>query len=647
MATSLQETVYRALVYLSSRCDGAITEDGAGFNGRDSGFGKSLAEQIQRGQHLSDNQFKTALKMLQTYRHTQLLQAGLVLPAPVTIPNLPPPPAEKGIWELELLTRGPYCLFRMLVKENKRCPNPLFQQYVAHAKVCGLTWSPKHLGWWGGATAALLVRDKLPQDLGSIEIKDLGPAPPGEYPQDVSEWPQDLSYFDLHPDSPIWAKGGLRPYQHEGIAFLRRPGSWLLGDDMGLGKSLQVLLSIPKELPCIIFAPVAARAVWSREITLHCPRAHRQVQKMKDFTWPEPGEILITNYEKLRLFDSTKMLASIPRNLIVAADEVQALKGGGNIARVKQFRNLMRAMKATGGKIIGLTGTPVLNRIQELYRLLTSLGLEQVVFPGTGRGRGDSSYQEFKNLCGLVDGAFGAEQIRDIHPCVKTDRLPRVMLRRTKAEIFPQMPKKEYEYRDVALPPRLKAGMDDIWDKVKDKWAGRSYDDAMDKSNSIFASIGFETISKMRHDLETVKIEAVLEWVEEMEEGDEPVVVSSCFLELQTELAKRPGWATITGTTKSDDRGTIEDQFQRGELKGIGFTIKAGGVGITLTRANRMAFASLDWTPALIVQAEDRLRPHLQTVSCLYTIFRVNHPLEHRINELLLEKAALIAQVHD
>jgi hypothetical protein len=69
-----------ALTYLAGNCDGAQRRDAQGFNGRDTRFGKSLAQQIQQGRTLSDKQLTAGLKICRRYAATQLAPAGYSLP---------------------------------------------------------------------------------------------------------------------------------------------------------------------------------------------------------------------------------------------------------------------------------------------------------------------------------------------------------------------------------------------------------------------------------------------------------------------------------------------------------------------------------------------------------------------------------------
>lgn len=155
----------------------------------------------------------------------------------------------------------------------------------------------------------------------------------------------------------------------------------------------------------------------------------------------------------------------------------------------------------------------------------------------------------------------------------------------------------------------------------------------------------FEQFSEIRALLAEARIPAMLEEVESYEESDTPLVVFSAHKAPILELGKRDGWKIITGETKPEDRRDIVHAFQNGQLKGIGLTIQAGGVGLTLTRASNALFVDLDWTPAMNIQAEDRICRIGQTSSkVLIKRMSSTHPLDVHMQELIEFKIALAYQ---
>ena len=438
-----------------------------------------------------------------------------------------------------------------------------------------------------------------------------------------------LKWPDLDPR--LWT------YQLEGIKWLRAQRNCLLADEMGLGKTCQVLHSLPTAAPVIIFCPLGVVSVWAREIEQWTPfRRYEIVTKMGKMRFPGPGETVITNIDKLwplknepnaKYETLDKAVKNLLPNTLLVVDEATLLKGkASRTQRVKRWRKLAQAVETIGGSILGITGTPVLNYKHELYNLLVSLRCHEPVFPG--------GYLEAERLLDW-DNKFSPP-----HPCIK-ERLKKVMLKRTRAEVFPQMPPKIREYQSVVIPKQLNAEMDKLWSKL----APYRLDTLEDFFAALMAEGGIEVFSKIKTAVAAAKIPYLLEIVEEMEDLDEPLVVCSAHLAPVQAIGTRPGWAIIDGSVSGDKRGQIEDDFREGRLKGVALTIKAGGVGISLTRAHRMIINDLEWSPGLMDQCEDRLRPHLQEQSCVYTYLRDKHPMTSHMLHLLNAKRKLIGEL--
>lgn len=629
--TIIQEMrqVYDAILYLDSRCDGAHDEDGMGFNGTDTGTGKRVACMFRRGDLLKPEQWIGACALLQKYRKSQLEPAGLTIPN-WGIAHQDPEPSLPEVW-----THDPSVVWVWNEGNRLICAITMPDQYWSRhlksysfaCKQSGLAYNGDKKRWVGPLAQC---HDALVTALTNFPLRvEWRAARPGESLNLAKTFPE------LHPSSPIWEKGGLKPYQLEAIALLRQGRNWLLGDEMGLGKTVTILLSLPLEAPALIFAPKAARAVWSREISLHCPRPVVEIEKVKDFRPPQPGEIIVTNYEKLTML-SDEFLGQLHPGTYLVADECHLLqgkaKGNSKVQRVVRFRELMRAAKQNQGVTIGATGTPVLNDARGMYRTLTSLGLEKIAFPGCD---GVNSYREFSLMCGVDAGMYGR-----VDPLVKTERLPRVMIRRTRQEVFPQMPPKQYEFLEVEISAGLQQELNEI--------LGRYGLDPEDPEflSALNRTISFEEFTRIRSTVAQAKIPSLLALVQDLEEAGEPVVVCSSFLPPIKVLDQREGWRVIHGETSADQRGEIQDLFQAGQLKGVALTIRAGGVGITLSHACRMVINDLDLTVGMNKQAEDRLRPHLQQRSCLYTTLVANHPMDRNIQKILRTKTTLLEQLH-
>jgi SNF2 family DNA or RNA helicase len=208
--------------------------------------------------------------------------------------------------------------------------------------------------------------------------------------------------------------------------------------------------------------------------------------------------------------------------------------------------------------------------------------------------------------------------------------LRRVMLRRKREDVLPELPSKTYSYIKVDLPTSLKKHMDDLWSK---------YSGSIKENNLP----PFEEFSGIRAELASSRIDDIIELVEEHEEDDIPLVVFSAHVAPLNKLAERDGWKKITGETKAEDRQKIVEEFQSGKLKGVAVSIKAGGVGITLTRAWKAIFIDLDWVPGANQQAEDRICRIGQESNKIEIVRMVSdHPLDIHVLELISWKMSII-----
>jgi SNF2 family DNA or RNA helicase len=432
-------------------------------------------------------------------------------------------------------------------------------------------------------------------------------------------------------------------YQKYGSQWLAIRHGALLADEQGTGKTLQAIAAIPAKSPIVVVAPAVAKGVWQREVAKWRPHlCVRVLSGRGSFAWPEPGEMVVVNYDilpeihtdtckkkKHKLPDGEEckgcapFLDECPENLTIIADEAHALKNG-KAARTQKFRALGRTARAKSGRTWLLTGTPLMNRPQELWSVYQAGGIAQEAF-GTWKG--------FMNLFQGRPAQFGGYTWGSPQPEV-VERMQRVCLRRRREEVMPELPRKRWESLSVEVDKKTLR----TCDEVLKRYGG------IEKLVKLIESdgLGFEEMSAVRAALAASKIPAMLSLVENFEEQEEPVVVFSAYRAPVDTLATRSGWAVITGDTPPDERSRIEDAFQAGRLKGVASTIKAGGVAITLTRAAHALFVDLEWTPALNAQAEDRICRIGQTRGCVITTLTAEHPLDERIVELLTQKSQLI-----
>ena len=422
---------------------------------------------------------------------------------------------------------------------------------------------------------------------------------------------------------PKLARAGksLRAYQRVGVEWLSNCHAGLLLDEQGTGKTIQALCAIPCHAAVIVVCPASLRGLWRDEIHAWREDLTAKIEvgsQVKD--WPKPGQVLIVSDGSLRVMSTWPAV----ENLYLIADECHAYKGRSK--RTEAMQLLAANVRRGGGWTIGLTGTPLLNRPAELYTIALVFGCARLAF---------RSWTEYTSLWNCRKGRFGELVWGKAEPEVR-EFLARVSLRRTRAEVMPELPEKTYQVLPVDLSPLLMKEMNLAWAEDREKieaWA------SSDKPPS------FEHHSKWRANLAKAKMDSMLEWVKRQEEAQEPCLVFSMHLCPILALGSRPGWKVITGETHPEERTNIVRSFQQGELKGVGLTVRAGGVGITLTRAAFVLFVDESYTPADNAQAEDRACRYGQKRAVQVTYLVAEHPLDKRIHQILRAKQKMIDSV--
>jgi SNF2 family DNA or RNA helicase len=433
-----------------------------------------------------------------------------------------------------------------------------------------------------------------------------------------------LREYHLSPAAQRAAQAGLYPYQVEGVDWLAGRTRALLADEMGLGKTAQALFALPEKAAALVICPASVKCHWRDEARRWRPDlAVTVLQGRGSFRLPQPGEIVVANYEilpqdiagigwLLRGDDFRKAAAGV--SLIV--DEAHYVKNP-EANRSQQ----VQALAGLARSVWGLTGTPLLSRPDDLFGLLCVLGLDREAF---------GSRANFKKLFHARPNQWGGIDWGEPDPEVP-GMLERVMLRRTRQEVFPDPPEKQYETVVLDHTKDLGHHLDDLWQEYGGQLQAK------------LELPPFEKFAEVREQLAQERIRAMLKLTSEFEENGVPLVVFSAHLAPIKALAGRAGWAVITGQTPHEKRYAIVEDFQAGRLKGVGLTIKAGGTGLNLSRAQAVLFVDLEWTPAVNVQAEDRVCRICQQADKVRIIRLVSdHPLDRRVLEILDQKAKLI-----
>ena len=486
-------------------------------------------------------------------------------------------------------------------------------------------------------------------------------------------------------------------YQYYGSQFLMCKPAAMLCDEMGLGKTIQALMGIPYDTPALVICPNSVKGNWGRECLAWRPDLEPIILYGREsFRWPgrtkasmfnkEKAELLIMNYDimpmskaevkyyeeenaKIRvridyleeipsrneqeqiilqeleqefasnnlkmlqaLNDVVRTMTGCPDNVIIIADEAHMLKGDvKKVARCKRFDTLSETARSRDGIIWFLTGTPIINRPDELWNLLVMLGISEDIFES--RDRFGFLFNERKTNSG--QSKWGKPQPGVI------ETIRKFMLCRKKVDVLEDLPEKIFKDVYIDLDSETQALADDALEDLKK----RGIDIKTATLDAIQTGIEFSKISLIRSALSKAKIPTALQLVEEYEEEEQKLLVFSAYRPIVDLIGERDGWAKIAGDVNAATRSAIEQQFATDEsMKGVALTIKAGGFGLNLQSAYNVLMADLEWSPSANEQAIARADRIGQKSSKIFiTRIIANHPLEHRLLEILDEKMQIIA----
>jgi superfamily II DNA or RNA helicase len=421
-----------------------------------------------------------------------------------------------------------------------------------------------------------------------------------------------------------------KSHQGQGIEWLQqcwlagRPGV-LLADDMGLGKTLQGLAFLAwlresmdagtiAKAPILIVAPTGLLANWLAEHDRHlrgdglgeCIQVYgpglRSLLRSSTDGVPslDQGRLrgadwVLTTYETLRDYDRD---FGAVKFAVLLADEAQKVKTPG--ARVT---DAIKGMNADFR--IALTGTPVENRLADLWCIVDGVhsgwlgdlkGFSRRYEAGTDVG-------PLRDLKALLEGPFGGA--------------PRLLLRRMKEDELPDLPRAEFHVHKVAMPAAQAAAYDALIANVM----------ADDRKGAVLEGLQRLRSIALHPDLQmggtdeefiaaSARLQVCFDALDRVAAAGERALIFLDSLDLQARLAgviqrryklSMPP-AIISGEVAGHRRQQHVDRFQAAapRFDAMILSPRAGGVGLTLTRANHVIHLARWWNPAVEDQCTGR-----------------------------------------
>ena len=392
----------------------------------------------------------------------------------------------------------------------------------------------------------------------------------------------------------------LRPYQVEGFRWMSRLAAWAAGaclaDEMGLGKTVQtlaLLVARSKDGPALVVAPTSVGPNWMHEVQRFAPSLkpilHRGAGRAASLASLGPGDLVVTSYD-LMARDVTALSKVTFSTLVL--DEAQAIKNGGT-TRARAARSLRADFR------LALTGTPVENRLSELFSLMEFLN------PGFFGSEAEFRARYILPIERDKDPARSSALGRVVRP---------FLLRRKKADVLSELPARTELTRAIERTPAERKLYEAARQLALAALSGADEDARFRVLAEIMRLRRLACHPRLDDDGSKVpssKLEAFLDLVDELREGGHRALVFSQFtghLALVQEAlrARAVPYLYLDGKTPVPERTKRVAAFQAGEGDLFLISLKAGGTGLNLTAADTVVHLDPWWNPAVEDQATDR-----------------------------------------
>ncbi|MCF7674421.1 MAG: DEAD/DEAH box helicase [Akkermansiaceae bacterium] len=442
----------------------------------------------------------------------------------------------------------------------------------------------------------------------------------------------------------------LYPYQREGMLHLAFGERALLADEMGLGKTIQAIAAcallhhLGKARRVLIVTPASLKAEWEEQIRRFTTLTHRLIYgpravRARYYADPDPPFFTIVNYEQV-VSDSLDLNARLQPDIVVL-DEAQRIKNWAT--KTAQAVKRLQSRYA-----FVLTGTPIENRIDELYSIIdfldpTLLGplfrFNRTFYQFDDKGR-PSDYQ---NLSAL------------------RERVQPILIRRRKHHVETELPDRTDHNHFVKLTPAMQADYDECKIQVSQLVQISLRRPLTLKQQELMLMLlammrmicDTPSIIKSRDCQDCPKLKELARILDEcLVDPDVKVII---FSEWEGMLAKVRGLAEKMGVGYAWHTGTVPQQRRRGEI--IAFrddpacrlflSTDSGGVGLNLQMASVVINCDLPWNPARLEQRIARAwRKHQRRAVTVINLIAEN-TIEHAMLETLANKMNLAEGVLD
>jgi superfamily II DNA or RNA helicase len=436
----------------------------------------------------------------------------------------------------------------------------------------------------------------------------------------------------------------LYPFQYTGVRYAEISGGrCLIGDDMGIGKTIQALAYIalhPELHPVLVCCPANVKYNWLKEANIWVGSTYTSSIVDKGTSEVEDTDIVIINYDIVNKQKDTLLARGF--NTIIC-DESHYLKNH-MAARTKATLEIADKCES----VLFLSGTAITNRPKELWTTLTTLR------PTEWRGK----FMEYaKKYCAAYHNGWGWDFTGSSNEGELHALLRDFMIRRMKKEVMEELPDKIRQYPHITPNPTM------IRKYIK------TQKETIHSLNSVHnnkSAAALVALTRLRHECGLMKIDAAVDWVVEyLSNNDRPIIVFTHHKdvlqgikeELEQAHTKKKfkdlidspiGIEVITGDVHAKVRQVIVEKFQALETDVLLATTPAAKEGLTLTAADTVVFVEREWSPAHEEQAEDRVNRIGQDASTVWAVYlTVPSTIDEKFNNVIETKRVSIKSILD
>lgn len=483
-------------------------------------------------------------------------------------------------------------------------------------------------------------------------------------------------------DCPLPPGVKLYGYQNAGVSYALSRSRVLIADEMGLGKTPQSIVTCacdPEVKRVLVIVPASLRRNWTREIGVFSARKGI-VARLKDSVSMRKGETKEEAQDRLLRTNVATITAETPDMTWVVVGYEEAMTSAGKALDAGSFDAVIldeaqaiknvdaqRTIRArelwerSRKRRIMLTGTPIENNLAELYNLCSLC--DPVTYPPGGSFPKNLKYRE--------------KDRKELEISMRKS----FMVRRLKSEVLTDLPEKRWSLVELDGPelddarrewsdfkqatgygnrpsedaesPRMKQKAElesqlDIARAMKDRAKVRALTAQLQELSP--GGVDFADMSRVRALTGRAKVSLALEHINSKLAStpaeERSLVVWAHHDEVAEALAegiRKAGYSAevANGRRDSETRARIVADFQSGKLNVAVCTIGAMGTGHTMTRANEAFFVEFPWTPAKLVQAEDRIHRIGQKRGVMITYLFADDTLDVRMLAILQDKEVL------